>query len=70
VAKVVQGHVLEAGVGCGGVEAAPLDVAVREGQAFDSVSPVVAQHADWFEIPRRDLTAEDNDRVKALARDT
>lgn len=47
----------------------PFGGAIRRGQAFDILSPAVAQHPDWFELPRRDLTAEDIDRVKALERD-
>jgi hypothetical protein len=47
----------------------PFGGAIRRGQAFDILSPVVAQHPDWFELPRRDLTAEDIERVKALERD-
>jgi len=44
----------------------PFGGAIRRGQVFDILSPVVAQHPDWFEIPRRDLTAEDVERARRL----
>jgi hypothetical protein len=40
--------------------------AVRRGQTFDILSPVVAEHVDWLEIPRRDLLPEDIERARRL----
>jgi hypothetical protein len=39
--------------------------AVRAGQVFDVLDPLVARHPDWFQFPARGVTLEDVERLAA-----
>ena len=45
----------------------PFGSALHKGQIKDVCDPLVAQHLDWFEWPRRDVTLQDVERMAGEA---
>lgn len=43
--------------------------AIRIGQVFDALSPVVRQHPDWFRWVARDVRLDDLERLERLERE-